>query len=77
LLITKMLRVPYVEHRMQGLALFAVLLSERPYINPYIADGPNQERRASRGEAYTTKALYTGSIRRIAQSRDRGRDRRR
>jgi hypothetical protein len=28
---------------MQEFALFAVLLMERPYKNPYIADGPRQE----------------------------------
>ena len=63
---------------MQEFALLAILLKERPYKNPYIADGPRQEFvEPAVATPVRPKALYTGSIRRVAQSRDRCRDRRR
>ena len=63
---------------MQEFALFAVLLKERPYKNPYIADGPRQEFvEPAVATPVRPKALHAGSIRRVAQSRDRRGDRRR
>jgi hypothetical protein len=53
---------------MQEFALFAVLLKERPYKNPYIADGRRQELVEARGrDACATEGLYAGSIRRGAK----------
>jgi len=54
---------------MQEFALFAVLLKERPYKNPYIADGTRQELvEPAVARPIRPKALYTGSIRRVAQA---------
>ena len=50
---------------MQEFALFAVLLKERPYKNPYIADGPRQELvEPAFATPVRPKALHAGSIRR-------------